>query len=117
MTRQNLESLIPKYGPKALAENQRIKQEELKRSQEIGKRSEIVFAPARQKRDRDRDRDRDERADREGERRYRDSLDKRDKVGRAIAGMKGREGGRERDRDKDRDRDRRGDGSRWERRY
>ena len=118
LTRRNLESLIPSYGPKALAEQQSVKQEQVKRAQEAGKRSAIAFAPAR-KRDRDRDRDRD-REDKEGEKRFQDSLERRDKVGRALAGMKGREGwseGSERDRDKDRGKRRAGgEGSRWDRR-
>lgn len=47
-----------------------------------------------------------------GERRYKDGLEKRDKVGKALAGIKGREGwsgsgAKER---------REGDGSRWDRR-
>ena len=85
LTRRHLEDTIPSIGPKALSEQQRIKQEVSRRAHEVGKRSEIAFAPARK-----RERERDERG--EGERRYKDSLDRRDKVGRALVGMKGREG-------------------------
>jgi len=44
------------------------------------------------------------------DRRYKDSLERRDKAARAIGGMKGREGGG------GRERERRGEGSRWDRR-
>jgi len=111
LTRRNLESQIPSYGPRALAEEQRLKQESTRRTQEVGKRNEIAFAPARM-------RER-EREDRKGERRYKDSLEKRDKVGKALAGMKGREGwigsGSESGREKDGGR-RGEEGSRWDRR-
>ena len=47
LTRQGLEDLIPDYGPKALNEVQKRKQEEVRRTQEVGKRKAIDFAPAR----------------------------------------------------------------------
>lgn len=55
MTRRGIEDLIPDYGPKALAATQKAKQEAIKRTQEVGKRSNIQFAPARRREGDDRD--------------------------------------------------------------
>ena len=55
MTRRGIEDLIPDYGPKALAATQKAKQGALKRTQEVGKRSNIQFAPARRREGEDRD--------------------------------------------------------------
>jgi hypothetical protein len=49
MTRRDIETLIPEYGPKALAAVQKAKQDAVKRSQETGKRSNIQFAPGRRR--------------------------------------------------------------------
>ncbi|WVR09244.1 hypothetical protein IAU60_006308 [Kwoniella sp. DSM 27419] len=57
LTRRNLESLVPTYGPRALAEAQKTKQEAVKASQASGSRREIGFAPAKHK-------DREDRGDR-----------------------------------------------------
>lgn len=55
MTRRNIEDLIPDYGPKALAATQKAKQDALRRTQEVGKRSNIQFAPGRRREDGDRE--------------------------------------------------------------
>lgn len=49
MTRRGIEDLIPDYGPKALAATQKARQDAVKRSQEVGKRSNIQFAPGRRR--------------------------------------------------------------------
>ena len=49
MTRRGIKDLIPDYGPKALAATQKAKQEAIRRTQEVGKRSNIQFAPARRR--------------------------------------------------------------------
>ncbi|ORY29104.1 HCNGP-like protein-domain-containing protein [Naematelia encephala] len=67
LTRRNLEDLIPTYGPNALSEQQKARQEARKAAQEPGKRSEIKFAPGR-KDDRERERDRERGKGREGKR-------------------------------------------------
>lgn len=93
MTRRNIETLIPEYGPKALAAVQKAKQEAVKRSQEIGKRSNIQFAPSRRREGDDMG---------SGKKRYRDE-DYRD---RARDGDRDRYKARDRQYDGDRDRDR-----------
>ena len=55
MTRRDIEDLIPDYGPKALSATQKAKQEAIKRTQEVGKRSNIQFAPPRRREGDDRD--------------------------------------------------------------
>ncbi|KAI9636614.1 HCNGP-like protein-domain-containing protein [Dioszegia hungarica] len=47
LTRRNLESEIPLYGPAATAAQQKAKQDAAKRAQEVGKRKEIAFKPGR----------------------------------------------------------------------
>jgi len=92
MTRHNIEDLIPDYGPQSLSATQKAKQEAIKRSQEVGKRSNIQFAPGRRREDerggpKKRSRE-DEARDREIEReRYRPKdrryeVDRRDRDGR-----------------------------------
>ena len=68
LTRQGLEDQLDKYGPKVLAEEQKRKQEAVKRAQEVGKRSTIDFAPPRRDRRKDERRrdDRYRRRDRDG---------------------------------------------------
>jgi hypothetical protein len=97
MTRRSIEDLIPDYGPQALSATQKAKQEAIKRTQEVGKRSNIQFAPGRRRedersgnggkkrsredeaRDRERDRDRYKTKDRryEADRRDRDGRERR----------------------------------------
>ena len=92
MTRRNIEDLIPDYGPQSLSATQKAKQEAVKRTQEVGKRSNIQFAPGRRREDerggpKRRSRE-DEARDREREReRYRPKdrrhePDRRDRDGR-----------------------------------
>lgn len=93
-TRRDIEDLIPDYGPQALSATQKAKQEAVKRSQEVGKRSNISFAPGRRRdgddrggpkkrsrddeaRDRDRDRYRPKDRRYEADRRERDGRDRR----------------------------------------
>lgn len=94
VTRRSIEDLIPEYGPQSLSATQKAKQEAIKRSQEVGKRSNIQFAPGRRReeerggakkrsredeaRDRDRDRDRYRPKDRRhDDRRERDGRERR----------------------------------------
>lgn len=91
MTRRNIESLIPTYGPQALSAVQKAKQDAVKRSQEAGKRSAIQFAPGRRddregsggsakKRSRDDEyRDRERERQRPKERRYEDERRERER--------------------------------------
>ncbi|ORX38982.1 HCNGP-like protein-domain-containing protein [Kockovaella imperatae] len=93
LTRQGLEYLRPKYGPKALGDEQKRKQEEVRKAQEVGKRNSISFAPGRHADDRDvrgvdrskdnRDARRDSDRVRHGHRNDRDRRDShRDRSGR-----------------------------------
>ncbi|WWC73333.1 uncharacterized protein I206_107300 [Kwoniella pini CBS 10737] len=87
LTRRNLESLIPKYGPATLATQQKAKEEAVKASQAVGQRREIKFAPPKYK---------DNKRDKNGHSGYeRDKHNHRD-----------RHRDRERERDRERDRER-----------
>jgi len=91
MTRRNIEDLIPDYGPQSLSATQKAKQEAIKRTQEVGKRSNIQFAPGRRREDerggsnkrsredeaRDRERYRPKDRRHEPDRRDRDGRDRR----------------------------------------
>lgn len=95
MTRRHIEDLVPDYGPQSLSATQKAKQEAIKRTQEVGKRSNIQFAPGRRReeergggkkrsredeaRERERERDRYRPKDRnyESDRRDRDGRERR----------------------------------------
>ncbi|WWD20950.1 hypothetical protein CI109_105428 [Kwoniella shandongensis] len=72
LTRRNLESLLPTYGPSALSSAQKAKEEAVRASQAIGTRKEIGFAPAKHKerdekrRERERERGRDDKREKNG---------------------------------------------------
>ncbi|EIW67000.1 hypothetical protein TREMEDRAFT_34326 [Tremella mesenterica DSM 1558] len=84
LTRQDLEDQIPKYGPTALNAVQKAKQDEVRRNQETGKRSNINFQSAKHDDSRPRERE------------WRRGDEKKVKGDRA----------RDREREKDRDRER-----------
>lgn len=77
LTRRNLEDLIPTQGPIAMSSQQKARQEATRRAQEAGKRNEIKFAPGR-----DKDKPKEEK-------RYKESLDKRDRAVRALTAAQG----------------------------
>jgi hypothetical protein len=93
LTRRGLEAEVPRYGPKALQNQQNEMAEAAKRAQE-GRRREIAFTSSRGGRDRERERER-ERDDRRRD---------RDRREREKAGLHrpryGWEGGGRRERDR-----------------
>nr|XP_018258940.1 uncharacterized protein I303_08480 [Kwoniella dejecticola CBS 10117]OBR81098.1 hypothetical protein I303_08480 [Kwoniella dejecticola CBS 10117] len=91
LTRRNLESLIPEYGPTSLSARQKAKEEAVKASQAVGQRRVIKFAPPKYQ---------DKKRDRNGHSHH-------DNDHSSRHSHKDRHKDRERDRERDKKRDRR----------